>query len=148
MSEPFLPQSNDDNDEDEQSKDDSESWQVEYKIASAELRSRHSLVWQARIAYFLTIAGFFVLAQTSFFERTRIPSSIFIIAFTVFVLIIDNKYQKIKQDLYNLLESIEGDRNFELYTNIRKEDTSTYPPILYFLMFVFAVLWITIIWLL
>jgi len=112
----------------------------EWRSISDILESRHTEIWQARAIYMISIAAFIGLSS----QKLLLPalSLAFVIFLTAFTVLLDCKYQILKQDLYKRAAIREKELGFEIYSKFRsKVDRGSYAILLWLLLIAAIAVW-------
>lgn len=120
---------------------DGKEWlYTEWKEISSILKSRHYQIWQARVVWLLTIAAFVGLAAKEVLDKAL--SLLFIILLTSFMILVDAKYQKIKQILYERASKLEAILGFRVYRRFtEKSDKLQYAALLWIFLLASIAVW-------
>lgn len=79
----------------------------EYKDISENLRTKHKIIWQIRVAYMLTLAAFVTYAATPDRQLPKHYVILFLIFTTLLIIIFDIRYQRTKYRLEKRIVEVE-----------------------------------------
>ncbi len=143
--------SSDTEDEDEESylffgisRNDKKEWSFrEWRSISDILKSRHNQIWQARALYMISIAAFVGLSSQRLLPPTL--SIVFIFFLTGFTVLLDYKYQILKQKLYKRTKILESELQFKVYSEFSDViDKKIYAVLFWMLLLVAVIIWIVV----
>ena len=115
----------------------------EWQEISSILRSRHYQIWQARTVWLASIAAFIGLTASKVLDIAL--SSMFITSLSAFMILLDYKYQRIKQRLYARAIKLEKHLCFNIYGKIRDDvDKPIYATLLWIVLLLAILIWFVV----